>query len=83
MCTWGYWLDMIIPRIGTSALLDRAVMCLIAAHKTRLSPELDIRVTGRYQYAEALSLLRHNVNKDDAIVTADMIAATKMLMAYE
>ena len=83
MHTLGRWLEMCIPRIGTNPVLDRSIACLIAGHKTRYGRDDQAMRSGRHRYGESLTMLRDVVASGVEAITADIIAATKMLMLYE
>ena len=79
----GKWLDMATQRVGSSPVLDRSIACLIAGHKAKFSFNEKAMRSGRQRYGEALTLLRDTVGEGVESVTADVIAATRMLMVFE
>lgn len=83
MHTLGRWLEMCIPRIGVSPVLDRSIACLIAGHKARYGRDYRAMRSGRHRYGESLTLLRDTVASGIKSITAETIAATKILMMYE
>ena len=83
MHTLGRWLDMCMQRIGTSPVLDRAIACLIAGHRARYGCDDRAMRSGRHRYGESLTLLRDTVAAGVKSITAEAIAATKILMVYE
>lgn len=83
MHTWGRYLELCVPRIGTSDVLDRAVICLILGHRARFTSDLKTKQRSRREYGSALTLLREVVGEEEVTVGTSAIAATKLLMAYE
>ena len=83
MCTLGLWLEMCIPRIGMSPVLDRSIACLIAGHRAKYGGDERAMRSGRHRYGESLTLLRDTVAAGVKSITAEAIAATKILMVYE
>lgn len=79
----GSWLDMCLPRIGASPVLDRAIACLIAGHKARYTSDDRAMRSGRHRYGESLMLLRDTVAGGIHSITGEAIAATKILMLFE
>jgi hypothetical protein len=81
---WGPWIEYIPSRVGSSPLIDRSVACMIAAHHARHCHTNDRAVClARRRYGEALCLLRTRVGQGSESVSAAVIAATKLLMAFE
>ena len=83
MQTLGPWLERCIERIGTSPVLDRSIACLVAGHKARYGCDERAMRSGRHRYGESLTLLRDTVAAGVKSITAEAIAATKILMVYE
>ena len=79
---WGTWMTSIPCRIGVDPLLDRSAACLVAAHEERHSTGTKRSTcAARQLYGGALLLLRKQVA--DGPVDLCLIAATKLLMAFE
>lgn len=79
----GSWLDMCLVRIGHSSPLDRSIASLVAGHKARYGADQTPAYSARVRYCEALRCVNDVVARGAESVTAEIIAATKMLMLYE
>ena len=83
MLLFGTWLDMTVARIGTSLALDRSIACLITGHRAKFACDSRAMQMCRQRYGEALTALKDGVAGGTSCITAELIAATKMLMMFE
>ena len=74
---------MALQRIGTSVALDSSIACLVTGHKGKYSSNDKIIRLGQRRYIESLTLLKTSLAHGAQTVTAELIAATKILMLYE
>ena len=79
----GKWLETAVARIGASAALDSAIACLVTGHKAKYAFDSRAMQLNQQRYGESLVLLKDAVANAVKSVTAEVIAATKVLMVYE